>query len=668
MINYNEHSKILHISNSRIEVEFSLDNCFCLQKLKSPVDNHLIARQKSYLITFDRVQYDLAVKGSCSAELEKHSRTVCGNGDEIVVKLTLEHVDGELNIEKHIILYDEVGAVRIYDLFTSDSNLADIYYSDLLNLEFQSDFKYKCVNYYSCSDLSNNRLLESKCKKKNKGSFLIAEQSLLDSMFLYKEGPAPDCQPIKGEYDFIVDNNNVSCLGLGFANILRGETRRANGIVFGFSGSSESLSELRRYQNIRYGITAGDVEFLANSWPAFQTDINEEKILKELEVAAKIGLDTVFIDDGWFKPFMGEIDKDKFPNKFYKMTELAKEHNLKIGLWMNPFGLGSEHPKAKLWDGAERQDALVTDIQWNWVARSKDCSAADVSLGENDCYYAMDMLNEEYFEYIKQRIIVMYKEYGISRYKFDLYKLHVLDTLRGDPNQHFEAYRRLLTELRVVIPELVISMDITRQSRPGFDFALDYGRLFMENRGRSHPESDHRHYHPYITLRNLWYTAKYVPAQKLEVEIMPQIDDYPLDYILSTAIFANPLYWGSLAELSNDKIKHIQNFFDSIKYDREKILNGRIMTAGEMPHKGNWSLLISLTKDFPENQEFYIGIYKNGSNKQVNSFSIDLFAENSYSLVNVMNSDDVIEMKIGEFTVEIDELFGFKLFKLNKRI
>jgi hypothetical protein len=74
-----------------------------------------------------------------------------------------------------------------------------------------------------------------------------------------------------------------------------------------------------------------------------------------------------------------------------------------------------------------------------------------------------------------------YKKYGIKRFKLDFYRIHNLNTLLGDQHLHFEAYRRLLAEVHAEIPGLILSMDITRRSRPGFDFALDYGRLFMEN-------------------------------------------------------------------------------------------------------------------------------------------------------------------------------------------
>ena len=119
----------------------------------------------------------------------------------------------------------------------------------------------------------------------------------------------------------------------------------------------------------------------------------------------------------------------------------------------------------------------------------------------------------------------------------------VLTPFREDGGLDMTAYRALLEALKREIPGLVISMDVTRNSRPNFDFALDYGRLFLENRGRNIP--DHRYYHPYMALGNLWYTLKYAPVSHCEIEMMPQATDYPLEYILGTTIFASPLYWGN---------------------------------------------------------------------------------------------------------------------------
>jgi len=242
--------------------------------------------------------------------------------------------------------------------------------------------------------------------------------------------------------------------------------------------------------------------------------------------------------------------------------------------------------------------------------------------------------------------------------------LSLYDTLLGDANLHYEAYRQLLHELKTAIPGLVISMDVTRRNRPNFDFGLDYGRLFLENRGRS--LKDHRYYHPYISLRNLWYTLKYAPARKLEIEMMPQIDDscYPLEYILGTGIFANPLYWGALAELSPEKKQASRDFFKRLAPHRLEIMRGLVFPAGAMPDRGNFSAIVSVCPEFPEKCCGYIGVYRNGADSNTAEISIPLLRGRSLKLETVCGNSGAL-LSNGVLYCKFASAFDFQLYCFN---
>ena len=272
-------------------------------------------------------------------------------------------------------------------------------------------------------------------------------------------------------------------------------------------------------------------------------------------------------------------------------------------------------------------------------------------------YCAMDLMAEGYFRHIRGKIVSLYRRYGIKRFKFDLYQLQVFDTLLGDPNQHYEKYRELLQSLKKDIPGLVISMDITRRNRPCFDFGMDFGRLFMENRGRN--LKDHRYHHPYISLRNLWYTSKYFPAQKIEVEMMPQIDDYPVEYVLGTTIFANPLYWGSLAELPASKVRAMHAFIEKLKPHKEKIMRGLIYPVGEMPDKGNCSGLVSTDADGTSG---YLGVYRNGSKSSACRLPLSSLGSGRLIMEDVFSGDRIC-VSGGKGTFPVRDKFGFRLFR-----
>ena len=164
---------------------------------------------------------------------------------EFLVKYNVE----DITISRHVFFYQNAPAVRWYDVFTVKSDKASMYYSDLLAGKFsESCPNAKLVNFFSCSDQTNHRLIENDAVTgKNKGAFFVN-----DALFIYKEGPMPDCQPIKGEYDFLYDEKEQSLkmLGLGFDNLRKNEKRRANGVVIGLIRDFG----LKRYQLERYAV------------------------------------------------------------------------------------------------------------------------------------------------------------------------------------------------------------------------------------------------------------------------------------------------------------------------------------------------------------------------------------------------------------------------------
>jgi len=651
----------LYLSNATTEAVIRIRPFFAIETLKFFGKNAVI--QTGHLLLADRTQFELADRATLLDIAEGKTNDAYETDG---IKLLLRYQIDDITLTRHLYLYDDAPALRYFDIYESQNSHSGMYYSDLGSFQLEFAVKSaKAVDFFCCTDQSNHRLRETPAGDKNRGGFMIFEDVDGGGVYFYKEGPMPDGQPIKSEYDFCLDkaSNVVNVLGLGFDNLRPGEVRRANGCVIGALEEASSLLGLHRYQACRYRCDSTyDFETLTNSWPSFGHDPTEERILKELEVAAKSGIRDVFIDDGWFESFMGEIDLKKFPNGFTAVAAKAKELGLKLGLWMNPLGLDAKHPKAELWDGAERFDAFIEGNNWNWLARSADFRQVEYNpTGDGKGYSAMDLCHPGYFEHIKHKIIDMYQTYGIDRYKFDLYQLDVFNTLRGDGNIHFEKYRELLTELKAAIPDLVISMDVTRGNRPCFDFALDFGRLFLENRGRGIP--DYRYYHPYMALGNLHDTMKYCPSNKIELEFMAQIDDYNLEYIFGTTLFANPLYWGALAEMSPERAEQLGALIRLLTPVRECIAgNLNFPAPGPQPGKDNWSALVSLDPAYPKRTAGYLAVYRHGSASVDYEIELPLFKGRKLNLKTLLgNHADVND---GKLYFVAEHKFTFQLFEI----
>ena len=665
-----QHDTLL-LTNEFLRVKASLTPFFQIDEFAG-IKGDSMAAGVGHLLLADRLNYDLYKSGNCrfeGLEITVPEALYQSSGTKAVLTYKIAVPGGELTLLRHLYLYDDAAAIRWYDQYSSNVPLSGMYYSDLGGFKVETDVPPICVDYFTCTDQSNWRLREKAAAAKNQGSFLLFPDDSGKGVFFYKEGPFPDSQPIKGEYDFLWNSSNraVNMAGLGFDNLRPGELRRANGCVIGLIEESGSLLGLHRYQAARYNCDpASEVETLANSWSAFGKDINEAKIMQEVESAAASGIKTLFIDDGWFETFMGDVDLKKFPDSFTAISRRCAELGVNLGIWMNPLGMDSSRPESKEWDGAECRDTMLESNPWNLLARSSDFVPVEMrSLGHGETYSGMDLCNPAYFRHIREKIIALYREFGVKRFKFDLYQMNLYDTLLGDANIHYEAYRLLLHELKSAIPGLVISMDVTRRNRPNFDFGLDYGRLFLENRGRS--LKDHRFYHPYISLRNLWYTLKYAPARKLEIEMMPQIDDacYPLEYILGTGVFANPLYWGALADLSPEKSAASRDFFDHLAPHRLEIMRGLIFPAGEMPDIGNFSAIVSVCPEFPGKCSGYIGIYRNGAAQDTANLSIPLLRGRSLKLEAVCGNPGA-SFGDGVLHCKSAGAFDFQLYRFNE--
>ena len=114
----------------------------------------------------------------------------------------------------------------------------------------------------------------------------------------------------------------------------------------GMGGVSRTFHDWARKEGMFHrGMQAGDI--LLNSWEGIYLDITEEKIIKMMDDIAAFGGELFVMDDGWFgdkyprkvdNSSLGDwvVDKNKLPNGIQALTEAAKQHKLKFGIWIEP--------------------------------------------------------------------------------------------------------------------------------------------------------------------------------------------------------------------------------------------------------------------------------------------------------------------------------------------
>ena len=83
---------------------------------------------------------------------------------------------------------------------------------------------------------------------------------------------------------------------------------------------------------------------LINNWEATYFDFNEDKIVEIAEKAAKIGIDTMVLDDGWFSSRINDTNglgdwyenRDRLPNGLEGLAKRINALGMHFGLWFEP--------------------------------------------------------------------------------------------------------------------------------------------------------------------------------------------------------------------------------------------------------------------------------------------------------------------------------------------
>lgn len=194
---------------------------------------------------------------------------------------------------------------------------------------------------------------------------------------------------------------------------------------------------------------------LINNWEATYFDFNEEKLVKIAEKAARIGIDTMVLDDGWFgkrtadNAGLGDWveNPDRLPNGLRGLADKINALGMRFGLWFEPEMVNPDsdlyraHPDWIL-HAKGRQSSLVRNQLTLDLSRKDVCDYITEAVS--------DVLSKANIEYVKWDMNRYMSEVGSSelpadrqgevkhRYMLGLYS--VLETLtQRFPNVLFES-------------------------------------------------------------------------------------------------------------------------------------------------------------------------------------------------------------------------------------
>lgn len=427
----------------------------------------------------------------------------------------------------------------------------------------------RAVEFFDVTDMNNNLVSEHRFVPFRKcfyrGNLLFAEQRPAGGgLFFLKEAPTSSTQLNYGSGDFIVEFSHFSVMGLGVtaADITATEWTKTYSCVVGVYDGGElgALTTLRSYQKRLRKLSATvDEMVMMNTWGdrSQDTKVNEQFCLREIERGAQLGISHFQIDDGWqlgkspnsasgkgsFRNIWSNPDywkpaPEKYPRGLSPIVERGRELGIEVGLWFNP---------------------CVQDDYADW---EKDAQA----------------------------LIGLHRDYGIRVFKIDGLNI---------PTKQSEVNLRRLFD-RVVSEtnhEVMFNLDATAGRRGGYHMFNEYGNIFLENR-----YTDWGIYYPYQALRNLWQLAKYVPAERIQVEFLNNwrnadkyaADDpfaphrYTFEYLFATTMAAQPLAWFEATGLPQVafSIAPVVKRYHDVQHDLHR---GTILPVGQEPSGQSWT-------------------------------------------------------------------------------
>jgi alpha-galactosidase len=393
--------------------------------------------------------------------------------------------------------------------------------------------------------------------------FSIEDPVSREGLVLLKIAPLHHARPVKCDHDLVVEaeqrkfvftGGGYSCVLLAYSGGCAGRTLALQ----------DFQRQLRRYAPERDGL------FLSNTWGdrARDAHLNEGFMLKEIDAAAKLGVDAVQIDDGWQKgrsansatpnkkawgTFWSQDkdfwkpDPERFPNGLEPLRKAACESGMKLGLWFGP-------------------DSSDQYSNWN----------RDATL-----------------------LLKLHRESGIDCFKLDSYALRSTEATSN--------FRRMLDRLMdESAGSIGLDLDSTAGIRYGYFGAPDCGTVFVENR---YTDTDWNKYWPHLTLRNLWQLSRYVDPMRLRMEFLnnrrnaEKYGDDPLaparyapDTLFATVMFSNPLGWFEVSKLPEEYCQSVKALVSLWKKERANLFAGRILPIGNLPDGLSWTGFASVPR------------------------------------------------------------------------
>jgi alpha-galactosidase len=338
-------------------------------------------------------------------------------------------------------------------------------------------------------------------------------------------------------------------------------------------------------------------------------DMNKERMLKEVDIAHKMGIDVFVIDAGWFGKTGDWIaSATRFPDNLKEVKAKMDSYGMKMGLWFN-------------------SDAALTS---EMLARNRDNimlhngeAHGPHQVWETEESYVMCLVSPFMDDYANELIRVA-KEYDIRYFKWDAFRQygcnapgHWHGNEDNTPEERAANYSFQLPFAMVevanriceAIPDAIVDFDITEGERAvGLAF-LEAGKYFAVNNGPYYYSLDDPEYAPgggmganvlvfpglarAVNARHTLDYDKWIPSTLFLTHYLPDDPEYSQWINIGSLILGQNGIWGDLPNISEAGVERFGATLSKYKEVRDYITKShpiRTGTTGSSPeiHEKIW--------------------------------------------------------------------------------
>lgn len=340
----------------------------------------------------------------------------------------------------------------------------------------------------------------------------------------------------------------------------------------------------------------------------YYSSYNTEKMLAEIAVAHRLGLEIFVMDAGWFeKTGDWEPNRARFPDGLKAIKAELDRCGMKLGLWFNP-------------TMAAVSSKILAAHRGNICSwEGKQAEAGDI--WGSEASYPMCLVSE-YSDAYAETVIRVARETGARYFIWDAVAQYGCDSPNhwhgssaNTQQERSDSYAfqlplqlvRIVEKVRSVYPEIVFDFDVTEDGRAvGLSF-LSAGRFCLANNGPYLADYDQPH-QPGAQNDNLfffpgpartWICRKpldydsWIPSNLLLTHYYP---DDPVNsqlVNLATLVLGQNGIWGSLSTVSEpgiDWMSQVLRRYKQIRSDvmlSEPVVSGSVSSSYEVHEKIN---------------------------------------------------------------------------------